>query len=265
MQRRCFSALFAYRRPGNHTILTPESPLARATGAVAAFSATAPLYGFSIPVFSQRLTRRGLPPGHLAHMSRGMTISRCPPREGNVRSLPLHAKELRGAVHSSFGCKLTNLEEPGGREALPDDRIRYGGNPDAYRVGDPLAPNGVGEFGCIRHEPIYPQFVDDGKSTICGLRASSQFVNIAAMSDAAPYQEIGTRLEKIREGFSDLSQKAWAEKHNFGVTQYNNWVKGARRIPVENAELLCDLYGLDLDFIYRGKRDGLSENARKVI
>jgi transcriptional regulator with XRE-family HTH domain len=62
-----------------------------------------------------------------------------------------------------------------------------------------------------------------------------------------------------------LSQKAWAEKHNFNVTQYNNWERGVRRIPVESAEALCDSYGLTLDFIYRGRRDGLSENALKAV
>lgn len=85
------------------------------------------------------------------------------------------------------------------------------------------------------------------------------------MSDATPYIEIGLRLEAIRQGFSSLSQKEWAERHSFGVSTYNNWATGIRRIPVECAEKLCDLYGLDLDFIYRGKRDGLSENARNVV
>lgn len=85
------------------------------------------------------------------------------------------------------------------------------------------------------------------------------------MSEVGPHIEIGERLELIRVAFSDLSQKDWAAKHHFGASTYNNWVKGIRRIPVENAERLCDLYGLDLDFIYRGKRDGLSENARKAL
>lgn len=93
----------------------------------------------------------------------------------------------------------------------------------------------------------------------------SQFVNHGGMEKATPYLEIGQRLEAIREAFSDLSQKDWAERHAFGASTYNNWAKGIRRIPVENAERLCDLYGLDLDFVYRGKRDGLSENARKVL
>lgn len=79
------------------------------------------------------------------------------------------------------------------------------------------------------------------------------------------YPEIAERLRQIREHFSDLNQKEWAEKHGFNVTQYNNWEKGVRRIPVEAADKLCDTYGLTLDFIYRGRRDGLSETSRKAL
>lgn len=85
------------------------------------------------------------------------------------------------------------------------------------------------------------------------------------MADAPEYPEIGERLKAIREGFSDFNQREWAEKHNFSITRYNNWEKGIRRIPVDEAESLADLYGVDLDFIYRGRRSGLSEKASKVL
>jgi DNA-binding transcriptional regulator YiaG len=83
--------------------------------------------------------------------------------------------------------------------------------------------------------------------------------------EEAPHTEIGQRVEAIRIGFSDLSQKAWAERHHFSPTQYNNWEKGVRRIPLEAAEKLCRSYGLTLDFIYLGRRDGLSDSATKVL
>ena len=79
------------------------------------------------------------------------------------------------------------------------------------------------------------------------------------------FADIGVRLTRIRQGYSDLSQKAWAHKHGFSDTQYNNWEKGVRRIPVDDAERLCDAYGLTLDFIYRGRRDGLSETSSKIV
>lgn len=81
----------------------------------------------------------------------------------------------------------------------------------------------------------------------------------------APYPEIGQRLAAIRQDFSALPQRAWAEKHNFQPTQWNNWEKGVRRIPIESAEKLCGLYGLTLAFIYLGRRDGLAETASKTL
>lgn len=84
-------------------------------------------------------------------------------------------------------------------------------------------------------------------------------------SVAYQFAEIGSRLRGVRLAFSDLDQKQWATKHGFSATQYNNWERGDRRIPVESAERLCELYGLTLDFVYRGRRDGLSEKASKVV
>ena len=81
----------------------------------------------------------------------------------------------------------------------------------------------------------------------------------------APYSDIGERLATIRQGFSALPQKAWADKHCFQPTQWNNWEKGIRRIPVDSAEKLCGLYGLTLDFIYMGRRDGLADTASKIV
>lgn len=86
-----------------------------------------------------------------------------------------------------------------------------------------------------------------------------------AMTSDPDYSEIGLRLRAIREGFSDLSQKDWAEKHGFNKTQYNNWEKGTRRITVDAASRLCDTYGLTLDAIFRGRLDALGDSARAVF
>lgn len=86
------------------------------------------------------------------------------------------------------------------------------------------------------------------------------------MSSLEPeFTDIAKRLVSVRRAFSELTQKGWAEKHGFNLTQYNNWERGLRRIPIEAAVKLCDLYGLTLDFIYRGRRDGLAESASKVV
>lgn len=84
------------------------------------------------------------------------------------------------------------------------------------------------------------------------------------MSDR-PYTVIGSRLSAIRRAFSVDAQKDFAARHGFNVTQWNNWETGARRIPVDDALRLVEVYGLTLDFIYRGRRDGLSETAAKVL
>lgn len=85
------------------------------------------------------------------------------------------------------------------------------------------------------------------------------------MENRPDYSEIGDRLTLVRQGFSDLTQSAWASKNGFAVSQYNNWEKGTRRISVDAAQKLADSYGLSLDFIFRGRRDGLSEKASKVL
>ncbi len=79
------------------------------------------------------------------------------------------------------------------------------------------------------------------------------------------YADIGLRLAAIRKSESKLSQKDWAVKHGFNQTQYNNWEKGTRRIPVDDAQRLCDLYSLSLDFVYRGKLNGLSDSLRNEL
>ena len=84
------------------------------------------------------------------------------------------------------------------------------------------------------------------------------------MSSEKQYVEIGNRLRRVREQFSELNRREWAEAHNFNRTQYTNWENGTRRIPVDMAEALCRKYGLTLDFIYLGRVDGLSESASKV-
>lgn len=76
------------------------------------------------------------------------------------------------------------------------------------------------------------------------------------------YAEIGARIVAIRGAFAPkLTQGQWAKSFGFNQSQVSNWEIGERRIPVECAEKLADAYGLTLDFIYRGRRDGLSENA----
>lgn len=85
------------------------------------------------------------------------------------------------------------------------------------------------------------------------------------MASDEKYVEIGRRIESVRTGFTDLAQKEFASRHGFNVSQYNNWATGARRIPIEAAQKFALTYGLTLDWIYLGRRDGLSDSAAKVL
>jgi hypothetical protein len=82
-----------------------------------------------------------------------------------------------------------------------------------------------------------------------------------AMVEDKKYPEIAARLGQVRRAFSDLPRTGWADLHGFNRPQYTHWENGTRRIPIENAEVICDRYGLSLDFIYRGKLDGCSDSA----
>lgn len=115
------------------------------------------------------------------------------------------------------------------------------------------------------HGAEYPHLVDKRKPTIGGLRNSCGESHNNSMAQEFPFAKIGSRLIRLRETYFDGSQREWATKHGFSPTQYNNWEKGSRRIPVDQAERLCDAYGLTLDFVYRGRLEGLSENARKAV
>lgn len=88
---------------------------------------------------------------------------------------------------------------------------------------------------------------------------------LAVVGDDKKYPEIGERLGRVRRAFSDLPRVGWADQLGFNRPQYIHWENGTRRIPIEAAEKLCDLYGLSLDFIYRGRLEGCSASAIKAL
>lgn len=87
----------------------------------------------------------------------------------------------------------------------------------------------------------------------------------ACVSGGKSYPEIGARLGQVRMAFSDLSRVGWADLHGFNRPQYTHWENGTRRIPIEAAEILCNRYGLTLDFIYRGRLESCSASAIKAL
>lgn len=86
------------------------------------------------------------------------------------------------------------------------------------------------------------------------------------MSETYEYARIGARLKQLREILRpDLDAAGWAKKHNLNTSRYYMWERGERRIPPEEAENFAELYDLSLDWIYRGKRSGLSETWLKRL
>ena len=128
-----------------------------------------------------------------------------------------------------------------------------------------LRPTASARSTVVLMTAAYPHQVEIGKATISGLPSRPLNVNYPGMSESAPYLAIGRRLAALREGMSDMNQREWAEHHGFSPTRYNNWEKGVRRIMVDEAQMLCDRYGLTLDAIYRGRLEGLSEKMRKLL
>ncbi|MGR3376037.1 helix-turn-helix domain-containing protein [Salipiger abyssi] len=173
---------------------------------------------------------------------------------------------LIGELDALFGADRPYGFVPARRKMAALYRVVHSGRPDAQQICQSPLPDGVCDLLSFRHAQVNPHYVDNCKSTIGGLPTHPQNVDIRSMSTELPFSMIGERLARLRKATSpELSQKAWAERHGFSPTQYNNWEKGSRRIPVDSAERLCNDYGLTLDFIYRGRRDGLSENAKKAV
>lgn len=85
------------------------------------------------------------------------------------------------------------------------------------------------------------------------------------------YQEIGTRLTRIRElaGYPGRMQEKFAKDHKFTKGSWNHWEKG-KSIPWQQAKRLIEatketIPGLTLDWIYLGEPRGVPlETARRL-
>lgn len=66
-----------------------------------------------------------------------------------------------------------------------------------------------------------------------------------------PYWRIGRRLCALRET-TDMTKTDYAAFCGYNYTRYINWESGHRRMLPDDAEVLCNKFGVTLDFIYRG-------------
>lgn len=80
-----------------------------------------------------------------------------------------------------------------------------------------------------------------------------------------PHAAIGERVRAMRVAFTSDSVRTFAKKMGVSAMAISSWETGSRRVTVESAERYCDLFGVTLDWIYRGRRDCLSEKASKIL
>ncbi|KQI66947.1 hypothetical protein AN189_17980 [Loktanella sp. 3ANDIMAR09] len=70
-------------------------------------------------------------------------------------------------------------------------------------------------------------------------------------NDKYPYAEIGRRLRVLRET-TGMNKADYAAICGYNYTRYINWESGHRRMMPDDAIILCEKFGVTLDFIYRG-------------
>lgn len=69
-------------------------------------------------------------------------------------------------------------------------------------------------------------------------------------------EAIGARLELTRRAY-ELSQTQLCKQTGLSNSAYNNYEQGYRIPNLESALVLCEIYNLTLDWIYRGDTAGL--------
>jgi len=70
-------------------------------------------------------------------------------------------------------------------------------------------------------------------------------------------KETGHRLSAVREAL-ELSQVEVCRNIGIGETTWNNWEKGRRRPDPIVLVRFANVYGVTLDYVYRGDMQGLS-------
>ena len=85
------------------------------------------------------------------------------------------------------------------------------------------------------------------------------------MTESRPdYSDIGNRIVAFRRHLN-MSATKFAKEHGFSKSQLGNWEAGSRRISIDAAMRLCDLYGLTLDYIYIGRLSSLPHSLAVLL
>jgi transcriptional regulator with XRE-family HTH domain len=78
-------------------------------------------------------------------------------------------------------------------------------------------------------------------------------------------EAVGKRLILTRRALGFEKQKEFAERAGIAASAYNQWETGTKFPGVRSALLLCNEYGLTLDWIYRGDPSGLPYHVAKLL
>ena len=85
-----------------------------------------------------------------------------------------------------------------------------------------------------------------------------------ALADEAVPARIAARLSLVREAHG-LTQTEFARRAGLGVSAWNNYESGRKRISIDAAIALCETYNLTLDYIYLGDASNLPHKLATAI
>src|SRR5262245_54205808 len=81
---------------------------------------------------------------------------------------------------------------------------------------------------------------------------------------SASVKDVAQRLRVIRQAL-DLNQAAMAALVGTSQQAWNNFESGRRRISIDQAILVCNATGVDLDWIYCGETGGIRSDLASRI
>ncbi|WP_424969964.1 helix-turn-helix domain-containing protein [Dinoroseobacter sp. S76] len=87
---------------------------------------------------------------------------------------------------------------------------------------------------------------------------------LPADTSANPYAEIGARLRWHRLEFEKLRQADYAANAGLKRTSLASWETGTKRVSVDAAAKLRNVYGLSLDWLYCGDDANLPASIRRA-
>ncbi|WP_157982296.1 helix-turn-helix transcriptional regulator [Oceanicella sp. SM1341] len=77
-------------------------------------------------------------------------------------------------------------------------------------------------------------------------------------------ERVSLRLRALREAL-DISQSQFADAIGHDRSSYSKVESGKEGLSLRYAQIMCDLYGIGLDFIYRGDFRDLPDNLASKV